>query len=142
MNERIVPPISAAAAAFLARSHRPFINGRFVDGVSGEDLAVDDSASGEIVAHVPESGAGLVDQAVRAARAALEGPWASMRPVDRQNLMLKLADAVEADADLLAEIESIENGKSLGVARMLSAGGTRDALVHERPPKVIHSPIQ
>ncbi|WP_081709592.1 aldehyde dehydrogenase family protein [Mesorhizobium erdmanii] len=128
MNERTVPPISAAAAAFLARSHRPFINGRFVDGPAGDGLAVDDSASGEIVAHVPESGPELVDQAVGAARAALEGPWASMRPVDRQNLMLRLADAVEADADLLAEIESIENGKSLGVARMLSAGGTVDWL--------------
>ncbi|MDX8524238.1 aldehyde dehydrogenase family protein [Mesorhizobium sp. MSK_1335] len=128
MNERTVPPISAAAAAFLSRPHRPFINGRFVDGLAGDGLAVDDSASGEIVAHVPESGPELVDQAVRAARAALEGPWGSMRPVDRQNLMLRLADAIEADADLLAEIESIENGKSLGVARMLSAGGTVDWL--------------
>ena len=128
MNERTVPPISAAAAAFLSRPHRPFINGRFVDGLAGDGLAVDDSASGEIVAHVPESGAELVDQAVRAARAALEGPWGSMRPVDRQNLMLRLADAIEADADLLAEIESIENGKSLGVARMLSVGGTVDWL--------------
>jgi phenylacetaldehyde dehydrogenase len=128
VNERTVPPISVAAAAFLSRPHRPFINGRFVDGLAGDGLAVDDSASGEIVAYVPESGPELVDQAVRAARAALEGPWASMRPVDRQNLMLKLADAVEADADLLAEIESIENGKSLGVARMLSAGGTVDWL--------------
>jgi len=128
VNERTVPPISAAAAAFLSRPHRPFINGRFVDGLAGDGLAVDDSASGEIVAHVPESGAELVDQAVRAARAALEGPWGSMRPVDRQNLMLRLADAIEADADLLAEIESIENGKSLGVARMLSVGGTVDWL--------------
>ncbi|MDX8438873.1 aldehyde dehydrogenase family protein [Mesorhizobium australafricanum] len=128
MNERTVPPVSAAAAAFLSRPHRPFINGRFVDGLAGDGLAVDDSASGEIVAHVPESGSELVDQAVRAARAALEGPWGSMRPVDRQNLMLKLADMIEADADLLAEIESIENGKSLGVARMLSAGGTVDWL--------------
>jgi phenylacetaldehyde dehydrogenase len=128
VNERTVPPISAAAAAFLSRPHRPFINGRFVNGLAGEGLAVDDSASGEIVTHVPESGPELVDQAVRAARAALEGPWGSMRPVDRQNLMLKLADAIEADADLLAEIESIENGKSIGVARMLSAGGTVDWL--------------
>ena len=86
MNERIAPPISAAAAAFLARSHRPFIDGRFVDA-AGEGLPVDDSATGEIV-----------------------------------------ADLVEADADLLAEIESIENGKSLGVAKMLSAGGTVDWL--------------
>ncbi len=127
MNERMVPPIGTAASAFLSRPQRPFIGGRFVDA-GGPGLPVDDSATGEVVAHVPECDAGLVDQAVRAARAALEGPWRTMRPVDRQNLMLRLADAVEADADLLAEIESIENGKSLGVARMLSAGGTADWL--------------
>lgn len=124
MNERIVPPISAAAAAFLARPHRPFVGGRFVDAGGGEGLPVDDSATGEIVARVPESGAALVDQAVKAARAALDGPWGRMRGVERERLLLKLADAVEADIDLLGEIESIENGKSIGVAKMLSAGGS------------------
>ncbi|WP_054312933.1 aldehyde dehydrogenase family protein [Mesorhizobium sp. 1M-11] len=124
MNERVAPPISAAASAFLARTHRPFIGGRFVDIDQGGALPVDDSATGEIVARVPESGPEIVDQAVKAARAALEGPWGSMPPVERERLMLRLADAVEADMDLLAEIESIENGKSLGVAKMLSAGGS------------------
>ena len=38
MNERTVPPISSAAAAFLAHSHRPFINGRFVDGLAAKVL--------------------------------------------------------------------------------------------------------
>ena len=128
MNERLAPPISAAASAFISKGHRPFIGGTFVDAPDGGRLEVDDSATGEIVAHVPESGPDLVDQAVRAARAALEGPWGALRAVDRQNLMLKLADAVEADADLLAEIESIENGKSIGVAKMLSAGGAADWL--------------
>ena len=124
MNERVAPPISAAASAFLARTHRPFVGGSFVDVDQDGALPVDDSATGEIVARVPESGPEVVDQAVRAARAALEGPWGSMAPVERERLMLKLADAVEADADLLAEIESIENGKSLGIAKMLSAGGS------------------
>nr|WP_260855001.1 aldehyde dehydrogenase family protein [Mesorhizobium amorphae] len=128
MNERVAPPISAAASAFLARTHRPFVGGSFVDVDQDGALPVDDSATGEIVARVPESGPEVVDQAVRAARAALEGPWGSMAPVERERLMLKLADAVEADADLLAEIESIENGKSLGVAKMLSAGGSANWL--------------
>ncbi|MBN9275088.1 MAG: aldehyde dehydrogenase family protein, partial [Mesorhizobium sp.] len=127
MNERAVPPISSAAAAFLARPHRPFVGGRFIDG-GGDSLPVDDSATGEIVAQVPESGAAVVDQAVKAARAALEGPWGQMHGVERERLMLKLADAVEADIDLLGEIESIENGKSIGVAKMLSAGGSANWL--------------
>jgi phenylacetaldehyde dehydrogenase len=127
MNERAVPPISAAAAAFLSRPHRPFVGGRFIDG-GGDGLPVDDSATGEIVARVPESGAAVVDRAVKAARAALEGPWGRMHGVERERLMLKLADAVEADIDLLGEIESIENGKSIGVAKMLSAGGSANWL--------------
>ena len=86
MNERIAPPISSAAAAFLARPHRPFVGGRFIDG-GGDSLPVDDSATGEIVAQVPESGAAVVDQAVKAARAALEGPWGQMHGVERERLM-------------------------------------------------------
>lgn len=128
MNERMIPPISAAAAKFLARAHRPFVNGRFVETQAGEGLPVDDSATGEVVARVPESGAELVDVAVKAARAALEGAWGAMRGVERERLLLKLADAVEADTDLLGEIESIENGKSIGVAKMLSVGGSANWL--------------
>lgn len=123
-----VPPISEATAKFLSRTHRAFVNGRFVDSPEENTLPVDDSATGEIVARIRESGPELVDQAVNAARAALEGPWSKMRPVERERLILKLADAVEADADLLAEIESVENGKSLGVARSLSVGGAVDWL--------------
>lgn len=128
MNERTVPPISTAAAAFLARVHRPFINGRFVDVASGDGLAVDDSATGETVARVPECGAAGVDEAVSAARAALEGAWGAMSPVERERRLLKLADAVEADIDLLGEIESIESGKSIAVAKALSAGGSANWL--------------
>ncbi|MDQ6437497.1 aldehyde dehydrogenase family protein [Mesorhizobium sp. LHD-90] len=128
MDERLVPPISAEAAVFLARRQRPFVNGKFIDAPTDVTLAVDDSATGQIVARVPESGAEVVDQAVKAARAALDGPWGAMPAVERERLLLKLADAVESDIDLLSEIESIENGKSIGVARMLSAGGSANWL--------------
>ena len=128
MNERVAPPISAAAAEFLSRAHRPFINGRFVDCASEALLPVDDSATGVVVARVPQCGPAEIDDAVRAARAALEGPWGAMSPSERQRMMLKLADAVDSDLDLLAEIESVEQGKSLAVARMLSAGGAAEWL--------------
>ena len=128
MNDRTVPPISAAAAEFLGRAHKPFINGRFVDPGTDTLLPVDDSATGEIVARVPESGPALVDDAVKAARAALNGPWSTMSPSERQRILLKLADAVDADGELLAEIESIEQGKNLMVAKMLAAGGAAEWL--------------
>ncbi|HXK53737.1 MAG TPA: aldehyde dehydrogenase family protein [Hyphomicrobiales bacterium] len=128
MNDIVAPPISSAALSFFGRQHRAYIDGRFVAPPGDDGLPVDDSATGEIVARVPESGPVLVDQAVRAARAALEGPWSTMRPVERQQMMLRLADAIAADSALLAEIESVENGKSLAVARDLSVGGAVDWL--------------
>lgn len=118
----MVDGLSEAAKIFLAGPHRPFIDGDFRD-VGGKALLVDDSATADIVAEVPDGGANAIDAAVAAARRALDGPWSRLRPVEREKMMLDLAEAVARDADLLAEIESIENGKALGMAKMLSVGG-------------------
>ena len=112
---------SPAAQEFFAASHGPFVAGDFLTPGGGA-LPVDDPATGEVVASVPVCGADVVDAAVTAARAALAGPWGRMAPVQREKLLLDLADAVERDAELLAEIESVETGKSLGLARDLGVG--------------------
>ena len=110
-----------AAQEFFASAHGPFVAGDFLAS-GGSALSVDDPATGEVVASVPVCGADVVDAAVTAARAALTGPWGRMAPVQREKLLLDLADAVERDAELLAEIESVETGKSLGLARDLGVG--------------------
>lgn len=58
-----------------------------------------------------------VDVAVAAARKAFEGPWSKINPQDRGILMNKLADLAEKNAELLAAVESLDNGKSISMAR-------------------------
>lgn len=58
-----------------------------------------------------------VDIAVQAARAALEGPWKNVIPAQRGRMLTKLADLFERDMDILTAIESLDNGKSLAMAK-------------------------
>src|SRR5262249_37079809 len=68
-----------------------------------------------------------VNAAVAAARAAFEsGPWKEMVPADRQALLWKLSDLIEKYADELAELESLNNGKTKFMATVVDVAGTRD----------------
>ncbi|WP_137895744.1 aldehyde dehydrogenase family protein [Ramlibacter sp. 2FC] len=111
--------ISEPAAAFLSRpTHRLFIGGQWTDAADGRSFETLNPATEEVIGRVASAGPADVDRAVKAARAAFDqGPWGRMRPVERQRLLLKLADLVEAHAQTLAEIESIDNGKSAAIAR-------------------------
>ena len=110
--------ISSSTANFVTQKHRMFIDGRFVLAASGKTFPVYNPASGEVMAHVPEAESEDVDRAVRAARRAFdEGPWTRMKPSERGRLMWKLADLLEQHLEEFAEIESIDNGKPLSVAR-------------------------
>ncbi|MBK6804171.1 MAG: aldehyde dehydrogenase family protein [Betaproteobacteria bacterium] len=110
--------ISDAANAFLAAPKRMLIGADWVDAADGAQLDVRNPATGEVFAQVPAGKAADVDRAVRAARAAFEeGPWPAMSPVQRERLLLALADKVEANAQELAELESLDNGKSVMLAR-------------------------
>jgi phenylacetaldehyde dehydrogenase len=103
-----------AARAFVTKVHRLLIDGAWIGPVTGGSLAVIDPSTGLELTSIASGGAADVDLAVRAARRALEdGPWATLRPVDRERLLLKLADLLELHADELAEIETIDSGKLL-----------------------------
>ena len=116
MNTRHL--ISEAANAFLAAPKRMVIGADWVEAADGAQLDVRNPATGETFARVPAGKAADVDRAVRAARAAFEdGPWPALSPAQRERLLLALADRVEANAQELAEIESLDNGKSLLLAR-------------------------
>ena len=116
MNTRHL--ISEAANAFLAAPKRMLIGADWVEAADGAQLDVRNPATGETFARVPAGKAADVDRAVRAARAAFEdGPWPALSPAQRERLLLALADRVEANAQELAEIESLDNGKSLLLAR-------------------------
>ncbi|MBR0566252.1 aldehyde dehydrogenase family protein [Azoarcus sp. L1K30] len=110
--------ISDATRQFLSRSQRMLIGGEWVDAVGGERIEVIDPASGRTFAQVPAGAAADIDRAVMAARNAFEaGAWPKMRPVDRERLLLRFADLIEANAQELAEIEALDNGKPVTMAR-------------------------
>ncbi|PKO54958.1 MAG: aldehyde dehydrogenase [Betaproteobacteria bacterium HGW-Betaproteobacteria-21] len=110
--------ISEATRQFLARPKRMLIGADWLDAESGETLEVIDPASGRAFTRVPAGATADIDRAVSAARQAFEsGEWPKMRPVDRERLLLKLADLVEANAQELAEIEALDNGKPVVMAR-------------------------
>ena len=110
--------ISTANKAFLARPHKLLIDGAWLPAASGKTFEVRDPSSDRVIAHCAEGDAADVDRAVCAARRAFEvGDWAQMKPVDRERLLHRLADLIEAHADELAELEAIDNGKSVVMAR-------------------------
>ena len=113
------PRLDRKTSDFISQEHRMFVDGKFVQAASGKTFPVYNPATGEVMAHVPEAEAEDVDRAVKAARRAFdEGPWAKTSPSQRGRLMFKLADLMEQHLEELAEIESMDNGKPLSVARV------------------------
>lgn len=110
--------IKPANAAFLAQPRNLLINGEWVAAASGKTFEVRDPSSDRVVGHCALGDSTDIDRAVSAARHAFdEGEWSRMTPVDRERLMHRLADLIELHADELAELESIDNGKSIVMAR-------------------------
>lgn len=121
--------ISEATRQFLAVPRPMLIDGEWVQAMSGRMLPVFDPSSGEQLASVPAGSNADIDRAVAAARRAFEGTeWRKFRPVDRERLLLRLADEVEAHGDELAEIECLDNGKSLALARRIDLKNTVEFL--------------
>ena len=92
-----------------------FVGGDFVDALSGETMEVLNPATGEVIAEVPKGGEEDVDRAVAAAEQAWE-TWREKTPKDRMELLLKLADVIDDNAEELARLESLNVGKPWWVA--------------------------
>ena len=92
------------------RTLRNFIGGTYVDGSAGATSDVVDPTTGQVVAQAPVSGAEEVDAAYEAADRAF-GEWGRTTPSERQQALLKIADAVEANAEELISLESANTGK-------------------------------
>jgi phenylacetaldehyde dehydrogenase len=121
------PAPSPNVARFLKRAPRLLIGGEWVESGSQGRIPVVDPATGQQIASVADANAADVDRAVAAARAAFEkGPWADMLPGDRERLLWKLSDLIEQNADELAELESLNNGKTKFMASIVDIPGTRD----------------
>jgi len=94
-----------------------FINNEFVKGVDGKTFEVINPSTEEVICSVHEAGEKDVDIAVAAARKAFEGPWRKETPEKRGKLLNKLAALFEQNIDLLASVESLDNGKAVTMAK-------------------------
>jgi aldehyde dehydrogenase (NAD+) len=102
---------------------RLFIDGEFVDAVDGATLDVTDPHDGSLLAAVAEAKEADVDRAVAAAARAFDG-WQRTPAADRGRLLLRLADAIEADAETLAQLETRDTGHPLRDTRGLDVPRT------------------
>ncbi len=116
-----------SVSSFLRQDQKILLDGSWVHAASGETFEVENPASESVIARVARGGAEDVNRAVRAARQAFEdGPWRKMNPTERGKLLWKLADAIEEHAEEFAQLESLDNGKPLTVARAADVGLTVD----------------
>lgn len=110
--------------AFLQRQHGCFIDGRrHLD--HGPTTPVLNPATGQEIARVADVGLEVLDQAVTSAhRAYTSGIWSGLRPADRERILLNFTALVEQHAEELAQLETLSQGKSINIARMLDVGAT------------------
>jgi phenylacetaldehyde dehydrogenase len=122
-----VPAVLESVESFLHGKHGLLVGGRFVPAAGGETFAVENPAREEVIAHVARGRDRDIDTAVGVARKAFEeGPWRRLNPSERGKLLWALADGIEAHAEEFAQLESLDNGKPLSVARAADVALTVD----------------
>jgi len=113
------PSIDSNVSSFVGRKQKLLINGKWVEAASGKTFASYNPATGSVLANVAEGDREDIDRAVKAARAAFEtGPWSRTSPAVRGKLIWKLADLIEKHLEEFAQLESLDNGKPLSIARV------------------------
>ena len=104
---------TAADNKVKVRATKLLINNQWVDSASGKRFKTINPADGEVICEVAEADKADVDKAVAAARAAFNGEWSKLSATRRGELLYKLAELIEKNADELARLESLDNGKPL-----------------------------
>jgi phenylacetaldehyde dehydrogenase len=119
--------ISEATQRFLAKAQRMFIGGAWVESSDGGSAGVIEPSTEGLLTRIPMGTAEDLDRAVAAARAQFDGgAWCLLKPLERERLLHRLADLIELNAAELAEIESIDMGKSVAQARDVDIQGSID----------------
>src|SRR5699024_8398226 len=113
----------------MSKHYQLFIDGKWVDAVSGETFESINPANGEVNGVVAKGGVEDIDLAVKAARKAFEsGPWKEMAPSERGRLLYKVAQVLWEKADELAEIESRDNGVPINENKFIAMPAMIDVL--------------
>ncbi len=104
--------------SFLNSPQKLLIDGKRVDAASGETFEVIDPSNNKLLARVPKGGKEDINRAVKAARKAFDtGPWRKLTASERGKIIWKLADLIEERAEEFAQLETLDNGKPLKIAR-------------------------
>ncbi len=118
MSPDAITKAKAEADAFLAEPHRHLIDGQTDPGSPAGQLEVRNPATGAVIATIADGSAADVEAAVAAARAAFDrADWAGITPARRAQWLFDIADAIEANGDVLAELEYRDNGKARHIIR-------------------------
>jgi phenylacetaldehyde dehydrogenase len=111
-------PMHEQVRAFIGSPRQMLISGRWTVAASGKTFPTFNPATGEVLTHVAEGDRPDVDRAVLAARDAFErGPWRRLTASERGRLIWRLADLLDARREEFAQLESLDNGKPVTVAR-------------------------
>jgi phenylacetaldehyde dehydrogenase len=115
----VAESVEQQADSFVRASHKLLIDGQWVEAASGKTFETLNPASEEVLAEVAHGEAEDIERAVKAARRAFadDSPWRSMNASDRGRLIWRIAELIEENADELAMLESLDNGKPYSVAR-------------------------
>ena len=122
-------PVDENVSKYVAKKRQMLINGKWVDAASGKTFPTYNPATGEVLAHVAEGDKEDVDRAVAAARAAFDkGPRRNITPSERGRVIWKLADLLEKRLEEFAQLECLDQGKPLGLTRMVDIPTSIDQL--------------
>lgn len=105
-----------SVSAFLARDHGLFIHGQVVASQGRAKLSVTNPADGQIIAQISNANQADIDHAVDSARQGFAS-WSRTSPAARAGVLFKLADLLEAHREELAQLETLQSGKLIGISR-------------------------
>ncbi len=108
-----------AVSGFIAQPRKMLIGGKWLDAASGKTFPTYDPSTGDVLARVAEGDKEDIDRAVKSARVAFEtGPWRGMTASERGRIIWRIGDLIEKNLEEFAQLDSLDNGKPLTVARV------------------------
>ena len=132
------PLLDQNVSKFISKTHKILINGKWVEAASGKTFPTYNPATGDVLSRVAEGDKEDINRAVKAARAAFDsGPWSKLTPSERGRMIWKLGDLIEKHLEEFAQLESLDNGKPLSIARVADVPLTADhsATWRDGPPR-------
>ena len=131
----------ASVQQFLDRQHGLYIDGAPCAAQSENRLTVWDPATGQAIATTADASPADVDRAVMSAwRAFVDRRWAGRTPADRERILLRFADLVEQHGEELAQLETLEQGKSIAISRAFEVGCTLNCRCAPSAPRSLGHP--